>query len=138
MPGGIKELVADVEVKTTDIGSEQVTDAKLGLNVGRWASGSFISGTTTWTGTAAFTVLMAVIKVTAAAAGLVAVGTTADSDAVMQGITFGSVERHCSICGEKQYHTPSGWTCNKGHGGADPKEDIIDHMAPPPGNIGNI
>jgi len=82
MPGGIKELLADVEVKEVDIGSEVVTDAKLNLDVGRWASGSFISGTTTWTGTAAFTVLQGYIKVTAAAAGLVAFGTTADSDAI--------------------------------------------------------
>ncbi len=82
MPGGIKELIADVEAKTVDIGAEQVTDAKLNIDVGRWASGSFISGTTTWTGTAAFTVLMAIIKVTASAAGFVTVGTTTDADAV--------------------------------------------------------
>lgn len=25
--------------------------------------------------------------------------------------------RLCSMCGEDQYHTPSGWTCRKGHGG---------------------
>lgn len=73
MPGGIKELIADVEVKNIDMARD----------VGRWASGSFISGTTTWTGTAAFTVLMGIIKVTAAAAGLVALGTTGDSDAIM-------------------------------------------------------
>ena len=80
--GGIKELIADVEVKTVDVGSEQITDEKLHLDVGRWASGSFISGTTTWTGTAAFTVLQGIIKVTAAAAGLISMGTTADADAV--------------------------------------------------------
>lgn len=102
-PPGIKEAVADVEVKTVDIqacavttaklggsavttaklADENVSDAKLNLDVGRWASGSFVSGTTTWTGTAAFTVLQGIIKVTAAAAGLVTFGTTADADAIM-------------------------------------------------------
>ena len=82
MPGGIKELIADVEVKEVDIGSEVVSDAKLNIDVGRWATGSFISGTTTWTGTAAFTVLQGMIKVTAGGAGFVTMGTTADADAV--------------------------------------------------------
>ena len=72
--GGIKELLADVEVKNVDISNE----------VGRWASGTFISGTTTWVGTAAFTVLIGMIKVTAGAAGAVTMGTTADADAVFK------------------------------------------------------
>jgi hypothetical protein len=72
MPGGIKELIADVEVKDVD----------LALDVGRWAVGSFISGTTTWTGTAAFTVLMGMLRVTASAAGMITMGTAGDADAV--------------------------------------------------------
>jgi hypothetical protein len=68
----IKDLVADVTAINTD----------LSIDVGKWATGSFISGTTTWTGTAAFTILMGMIKVTAGAAGFVTMGTTADADAV--------------------------------------------------------
>jgi hypothetical protein len=57
----IKELLGDVTAVNTD----------LGLDVGKWATGSWVSGSqTVFTGTAAFTVLFAFLKVTAAAAGL--------------------------------------------------------------------
>lgn len=78
----LREVVADCGVQTGDINSAQVTPEKIHLDVGRWATGSFVSGTTTWTGTAAFTVLQAMIQVTAAAAGFITVGTTADADAI--------------------------------------------------------
>jgi hypothetical protein len=78
----LREVVADCGVQTGDINSAQVTSEKIHLDVGRWATGTFVSGTTTWTGTAAFTVLQGMISVTAAAAGLVTMGTTADADAV--------------------------------------------------------
>ena len=78
----LREVVADVGVNTTDINTAAVTLPKIDLTVGKWASGTFVSGTTTWTGTAAFTVLQGMISVTAAAAGLVTMGTTADADAV--------------------------------------------------------
>lgn len=32
--------------------------------------------------------------------------------------------KHCSVCGERQYATPSGPTCKNGHGGAEAKEDL--------------
>jgi hypothetical protein len=89
---GIREVIADVGVQTTDINTAAVTAAKLGnsavtpakihLDVGRWAKGSFDSSGVTWAGTAAFTVLQGYIRVTAAAAGLITMGTTADADAV--------------------------------------------------------
>lgn len=40
-------------------------------------------------------------------------------------ITFGPVERYCSVCGDQQYRTPGGWTCQNGHGGA-PEMDMAD------------
>lgn len=46
-------------------------------------------------------------------------------------IEYGEGGRHCSICDEEQYYTPGGWTCKNGHGGEPPKEDIVDHTAPP-------
>lgn len=30
-------------------------------------------------------------------------------------------ERHCAVCGERQFDSPSGVTCENGHGGADAK-----------------
>lgn len=30
----------------------------------------------------------------------------------------------CSICGSRQFWRPSGLTCENGHGGAEPMEDI--------------
>jgi hypothetical protein len=79
---GIRDLVADVGVQTADINSAAVTEPKIALSVGKWAAGTFVSGTTTWTGTAAFTVLQGMIRITAAAAGIAYMGTTADADAV--------------------------------------------------------
>ena len=79
---GLRDVVADVGVQTEDINSAQVTTPKLGLDVGRWATGSFDSSGVTWAGTAAFTVLCGIIQVTAAAAGFITMGSTADADAV--------------------------------------------------------
>ena len=31
-------------------------------------------------------------------------------------------QRYCELCGDRQHHTPSGWVCRSGHGGADHME----------------
>ena len=73
----IRDHVADVGVQTGDINSAAVTTAKLGVDTGKWLTGSWISGTTTVlsAGTAAFTVLEVYIQVTAADSGLVTLKT---------------------------------------------------------------
>jgi hypothetical protein len=100
MPGGIKELVADVEVKATDIGASAVTTAKLGdsavtlqkINraVGVWKG--FAVTTTAATVTTAFrtvlsgnlTVLACVVDITTAvtAASSLTISDTAGNDMV--------------------------------------------------------
>lgn len=68
MSGGIKELLADVEVKTEDIGATQVTDAKINPSVGKWLAVPFTTVTTsaaaTFLATAAVTVIDAIIQIT--------------------------------------------------------------------------
>jgi hypothetical protein len=75
----IRGNVADVYVVNSDIAdTAQITSAKFANSVGKWSSGSWVSGSQTmFTGTAAFTVLQIGLKVTAAAAGLVTVVDTA-------------------------------------------------------------
>jgi hypothetical protein len=95
MPGqsGVKHLISDaVSIETTDlgacaittakIGAKQVTSAKLNVDVGKIASGSWVSGATTlFTGTAAFTILGFWVQTTAAGTSgktmNIEVGTTA-------------------------------------------------------------
>lgn len=70
----IRENVADVRVHAAD----------MHVSAGRWASGTYISGTTTWTGTAAFTVVTSFLSGSAAAGAgsLVYMGTTAAATAL--------------------------------------------------------
>ena len=133
MTMGIKEGVADVEVKTVDLGSEVVTTAKIAdgnvtnvkmnVDAGRWASGSFISGTTTWTGTAAFTVLVGLIKVTAAAAGVVSMGHTADADSIFKctstvAAAYGNIGVCLALDGAVQFATAQNTTISDFSAGA--------------------
>lgn len=88
----IKSLIADVTAIGTDIasgtltaanlGNSSVTSGKLALSVGRWGTGTFVSGSTTWLATGNITVLQFGIQVTAGAAGFVTVGTTAAATAI--------------------------------------------------------
>ena len=95
---GIKDQVADVTAQTTDIGAKVVTNAKINLDVGKWASGSWVSGSQTiFTGTSAFTVLQIFCKVTAAAQGLVTFKVTA-----------GTVIMSCSTSGSFTYNSNPG------------------------------
>ncbi len=91
--GTLKGNVADITAVTTDIGDCAITTAKLAncavttgkmaLSVGKWVVGNFISGATTFTGTAAFSIIMGFITITANAAGFVTMGTTAVATAIM-------------------------------------------------------
>jgi hypothetical protein len=102
----IKELVADVTAITTDIGAcavttakiggKQVTNAKVDLSIGKFYSGSWISGATTlFTGTSAFTVLGIWVKVTAGGAGdTLAIKTTA---ATIGTFTCSGTYSYCTI-----------------------------------------
>jgi len=88
--GGIKELVADVDVVSEDIQASAVTtakinnlavtNAKLAAAVGKWTSTTFTAGGTTayytWTCTSACTVLNVILEITTA--------TTADATVTVQ------------------------------------------------------
>lgn len=40
----------------------------------------------------------------------------------------GIMTRVCDECGEPQFHSPSGWVCTNGHGGANwHLEEVIDY-----------
>jgi hypothetical protein len=70
----IKSLIADVTAVSSDLAN----------SVGRWASGTFTSAGVSWTGTAAFTVLMAIMNITAAAAtGVAYMGSSASATAIL-------------------------------------------------------
>jgi len=68
----IRGNVADVRVVNDDIAATAlITDDKFNMSVGKWVTGSWVSGSqTVFQGTAAFTVLHAFMKGTATGAGL--------------------------------------------------------------------